>query len=647
MQEKRTILEALDRREVLLPALVHDALDANARIKYYLSLLQMAAAHAEAADAPAVDLAAERERCGIADQDLDGIVAGARRGLEDDAYRIPRLHEVVARVESDLGRMIEPVSMVEGAEAADAWLGRLHALHDQHEAACGGDRISPEALGWLTSADPSRDGAHRLCLDLHKELEVVESRIAETSIGGARVFALAEPDRPLVEAFMNGVQRTARLKFDHPGLGTTATRRGARLVLENDIGTTDAHVLVVEIEGTDAIVTSADVHVQRLAFFRRMVSQGFEVAWEDTHSRRARGLEDDVFFLCKASFRASDAFELGRFLEHLGSRLVFLIDWNKARKMLQAFVPKAEALSALDWAADADLGQRALLELGGERLLYDAMAAVMRTPLRFGERLDDAIGVGPAADFVRSALRETAEGLLEKRSRSLIRERVCAELATAFFTAGDRLVEPARRHAALVRELASAMRDGLAALEGSGREVARRQAALAKEREHAADEIVVEVRSLARRVPDAPAFERVMESADDAADEIEEAIFLATLLPESFVAEGVLAENLRRLGDVLMQAGDAWAACVEAAQHARRGAGGFEVRVVLDGVDRVVKAEREADQVERCVLADLMAREGLDGRALLVMTRLVHHVESATDALLHAALELRDYVTGT
>jgi uncharacterized protein Yka (UPF0111/DUF47 family) len=647
MHEKQTILEALDRRELLLPALVHDALDANARIKYYLSLLQMAAAHAETPDAPAVDLAAERERCGISDQDLDTIVEGARRGLEDDGYRIPRLHEVVARVESDLGRMIEPVSLLEGAEAADRWLGRLRALHDRHEAACGGDCISPQTLGWLTSADPSRDGAHRLCLDLHKQLEAVEASIAETTIQGAHAFALAESDGPLVEAFMTGVQRTARLKFEHPGLGTTATRRGARLVLENDIGTTDAHVLVVEIEGTEVVVTSADVHVQRLAFFQRMVSPGFDIAWDDTRSRRARGLEDDVFFVCTAKLRAADAVELGRFLEHLGSRLVFLIDWNKARKMLQAFVPKAEALSALDWAADANLGHRALLELGGELLLYDAMAAVMRTPLRFGERLDDAIGVGPAADFVRSALRETAEGLLEKRSRSLIRERVRAELASAFLTAGDRLVEPARRHAAVVRELASMIRDGLAAPWGSAREAARHQAALAKEREHAADEIVDEVRGLARRVLDAPAFERVMESADDAADELEDAIFLATLLPESFAPEGRLADSLRHLGDVVTQAGDAWAACVEAAQHARRGAGDSETRVMLDEVDHIVTAEREADEVERRVLVDLMAWEGLDGRALLVMTRLVHHVESATDALLHAALELRDYVTGT
>ena len=38
---------------------------------------------------------------------------------------------------------------------------------------------------------------------------------------------------------------TRRLKFDHPGLATTATRSGARLTIQNDIGETGAHVVVI------------------------------------------------------------------------------------------------------------------------------------------------------------------------------------------------------------------------------------------------------------------------------------------------------------------------------------------------------------------------------------------------------------------
>ena len=40
-----------------------------------------------------------------------------------------------------------------------------------------------------------------------------------------------------------------------PGLGTTATRVGARLTIQNDIGATEVHVLVVHVEGSAATVT--------------------------------------------------------------------------------------------------------------------------------------------------------------------------------------------------------------------------------------------------------------------------------------------------------------------------------------------------------------------------------------------------------
>ena len=60
---------------------------------------------------------------------------------------------------------------------------------------------------------------------------------------------LGPGDDALVRAFMAGLNRTAPLKFNHPGLGTTATRAGDRLILQNDIGTTDAHVIVVHVEG--------------------------------------------------------------------------------------------------------------------------------------------------------------------------------------------------------------------------------------------------------------------------------------------------------------------------------------------------------------------------------------------------------------
>ena len=86
-------------------------------------------------------------------------------------------------------------------------------------------------------------------MDLHQELNRLQQRLATERIDGAQVYGVLEDDRPLIAAFMAGVNRTRELKFDHPGLGTTATRSGERLVIQNDIGMTEAHVLVVHVEG--------------------------------------------------------------------------------------------------------------------------------------------------------------------------------------------------------------------------------------------------------------------------------------------------------------------------------------------------------------------------------------------------------------
>jgi uncharacterized protein Yka (UPF0111/DUF47 family) len=639
-ESKHVILEALDQSALLLPERIHDAVEANGRVKYYLSLVQMACAHADAPDVPPVELSEERARVGIDEPELDAVVRGTRRE-PGDQYRVPRLRDLVDRIDRDLEQMLGPIALVDEAEASD-WRRRLETLHTRQADFLDGDRLSTDALAWLTSADPGRDGPHRLCMELHKALDSVEARFARETVEGARVFGLAGGDRSLVAAFMRGVHHTEPLRFGHPGLGTTATRTGSRLVLENDIGTTDAHVLVITIEGTRCAVTSADVHVQRLVFFQRMLT-GFSVAWDDTRSRRAPGLEEDAFFLCTGTFAAGNEEELARFLEHLGSRIVFLIDWNRARKALQALVPKESAVPLLRWAADAELGHRAFLEVGGEQLVYDAMAAVMRTPVRFGERLEDSLGVEPAVAFLRFVLRETAEGLLEGRSHSLIRERVRAELANAFAAAGERLLEPVQRHAAVTRDLAATV-SRLSRLDGTIDP--REAAARAKAREREADEIVVEVRSLVERIPEEGAFERVVQAADDAADEMEEAIFALTLLPASVARYADVGAALKRLGELVEGATAAWVECVDTARRASRGAAWTETRPFLDAVDRVVTIERETDEAERHAAAALMACEGIDARVLVVATQIAERLEAATDALLHAGLTLRDHVLG-
>jgi hypothetical protein len=170
------------------------------------------------------------------------------------------------------------------------------------------------------------DSLHQLVMDLHKALNSLAAGLAEEKFSGASVYGLQAADRPRVVSFMAGVNRTAPLKFDHPGLGCTATRSAGRLVIQNDIGTTDAHVIVIHIEGLQAILTYTDVHPERVRFLRRMLSR-FPVTWSGERSEQQAAVVDGAAFaLVTGQFTAKDECELCSYLEFLGSRLVFLIE---------------------------------------------------------------------------------------------------------------------------------------------------------------------------------------------------------------------------------------------------------------------------------------------------------------------------------
>ena len=69
-----------------------------------------------------------------------------------------------------------------------------------------------------------------------------------------------------------GCTATERLRFDHPGLGTIATRSGEALVIQNDLGETDAHVVGRPGDGRIVTITYTDVHLARLLFFQGLFS---------------------------------------------------------------------------------------------------------------------------------------------------------------------------------------------------------------------------------------------------------------------------------------------------------------------------------------------------------------------------------------
>jgi len=497
----------------------------------------------------------------------------------------------------------------------------------------------------MTSGRPaSGDGFHLLIMDLHKELNRLLADISSEDVDGAKAYRIAETDRPLITAFMRGVNKTAALKFDHPGLATTAARSGSTLLIQNDLGTTAAHVLVVRVSGFDVGVTHTDIHAQRLRFFQSLLDEtGIE--WDEVRSHQASAIaKGDLFYVAQGRYTATDSVAQCRFLEQLGSRLVFLIDWNRARKRLRLLVPNDTATKILRWAADHEYGHRGFLMMGGERLVYEALEQAVRTPLRYGEPLHEMIGSEVARDYLCFVLQTTATGLLEGRSAALIRDQVRAELFNHFRSAEQRLLADISRHAGIVAQLAGRLRGALRQEPGVGSDALAQSAAQAKLAESRADEIVRETRVTARRIPGVDVFRRILEVADDAADELEDSAFLAGLLAECG-SHGALPAPLLTLSNCLVEGAQVFQRLVSSAQYVHRGGERETMQRFLEAVDRMVTIEHQTDEQERAVTAALVSAV-LDCRYLYLVSGIANHLESAADALLRASLILRDHVMG-
>ena len=118
------------------------------------------------------------------------------------------------------------------------------------------------------------------------------------------------------------------------------------------------------------------------------------------------------FYLATGRIEAADAEACRAYLEFLGSRLVFLIDWNRARKQLRGFLRGPDRIALLRWAAEAEIGHRGFLELGGARLVNEAIEATAGSSMHFGDRLCDVLGDAETLEFLRFVFKTATEGLL-------------------------------------------------------------------------------------------------------------------------------------------------------------------------------------------------------------------------------------------
>jgi len=642
---KTQILEAIGEANLNPAAQINTALAANERIKYYLSLLQLAVAHADHPEQNSNSLRREHMATGVDDRTLDDLMTQSRR--ENGRYRLPGYAAIIDEIAHDLQIMAAPVLATTNRMRAKFGerLERLLAGLRQPE----GDLVERRAIDELTSAGEGEfDSVHRLVMDLHKALNALQAEFVEEHLDGASVFHIEETDRPQIAAFMAGLNRTAALKFSHPGLSTTAMRSDGRLIIQNDLGTTDAHVIVIHVEGKRTQITHTDVHPERIRFLREMLKP-YAVSWGVEQTKQADSLAAGGFFhLVTGSFEAKDDTELREYLKFLGSRLVFLIDWNRTRKELRGFLRGSDRIALLVWAAEAEVGHRGFLELGGAQLINRAIEDTAGSAMHFGDRLCDILGDEAAVEFIRFVFRAAMEGLRDHQSPGLIQDRIRAELQAHFSSEGKRLFELAGEQAATIFEIATLVQEGVHSM-GDGDHDARykKLARRAREFEHSADQLVVASREIVRRRPEYRMLFRLLETADNAADELEEVAFLMDLLVASQPGHEV-HEELKTLANTLVEATQEWIKALSHCSHVdkpgRMGAQD-EVRGFLTAVDALFALEHRADDAERA-LTYAAVEKARDFRQLHIYSKIANSLEEASDALKWAGLMARDYLLG-
>jgi uncharacterized protein Yka (UPF0111/DUF47 family) len=634
---KHDIVRELGEMALVLPSLVNHALEANERAKYYLTLLQASAASARRPDHAAPTLHGERLAAGINDQSLDQVVASST-AFDDDAFVLPRSGEIHDQLLRAVADMLKPLTAAEIEQPPDP--DRLDQLILRTPDFASG-LVPYQYVASVTSGDRQEgDSLHLLVMDTHRALNRLQAEIATETLDGASVYGIRDEDRPLVSAFMAGLHRTAPLKFDHPGLGTTATQVAGRLLIQNDIGTTEAHVLVVAVDGPVVTVTYTDVHLARLKFFRSLFDR-FDVTWSNTsHRSDAATLGDH--HLTIARYDAPDRDALVAYLDHLGSRLVFLIDWNKARKRLTPLVGKKQAIALLRWAAGEDHGHRAFLELGGERLVYTAIEQAMRVPPPYGTPLAEVLGSEATVEVLQFALRTTSRGLLGRKSRRLIRDEIRVELLNHLQAAQGQLLEAVSDHGSLVVETGQVLRTAILRLTGEGGpDFVQRASARANAWEHRADQIVIATRTAAARAPGGEVLAAQITTQDDAIDALEEAVFHLTLLPDG---EGpAIRQVLEPLASLAVVAAQEHLKALEIVRLVLDEARPDDIEDFLLAVDRIVELEHSADRADRTARAAIVVAAS-DFRTLQVATDVSRSIEDSTDALMRSALQLRDRV---
>ncbi len=636
---KTQIISELGQTDILLPSLLAEGLAANDRIKVRMSALQAAVHRAEAPERPPVELNAESRAAGLSSAALSALIRGAHLA-GDGRVAAPNLGKLMKEIDDDMETMVRAVSAGKAAESGSL-AARFATIRATGLTDVGND-IEITRVARLTGiSQTGADSLHRLVMDAHKALNRLAAACAEEVVSGAHAFGLeGDDDRAAVESFMKGVNETRALKFDHPGLATTAVRSNGRLLIQNDIGETDAHVVVVGVNSDSVSVTYTDVHRPRAKFFMALFDR-FDVRWSglDRHAVPSLG-DEDGFYLVTGELHFDSTVDRNEFLTALGAAPVFLIDWNKARKLLRNWVSKEDAGRILDWAARQRVGHRALLELGGNDLIAAAVRNAAPSRIGFGERLDQALGRSAAIDFIKSAMRISTDALSSGRSVRLARDQIEADLIRHLERIDSTLLAIVLRQVGLAHDIVTAIAVSVMAMRSGRASDSERLAFRAGLIERKADRMAAEARKESSRLNVGPIIGELVDRVEQSIDELEQAAFIASLMPATTDAR--LLSTLAELCSVAITAAEAAASGLAAAIEVPNGHR-TDTEDALDAIARIIDAEHAADRCEREVTAQVFAGR-FDISVSLSAIELARAIERATDRLAGVAHLLRRHI---
>lgn len=628
----------LGKNSLLMPTWIKAALAANDRIKLCLSLLQAAEQHVRSPHLPSPNWRAEFSILNGEDLAwLKELCSSAY--LSNDALHLKEYAKFIALLTEDIKVMSRPIcdSGSQGNEAItlqrNLWLDELKKLSQE-------DGFRRDAIHKLTHGDRKIGGSfHILVMDLHKKINEISCAMSTENIDGAHVWQIESSDRPLIKAFMRGLNRTAPLKFTHPGLGTAVTRDGDKLLIQNDIGTNDVHVLVIEVVNQTIALTYSDLHKNRFDFFRNALEDhGYK--WEVFDPIISDGLnEGKPYWVGNAKFHANSTSELEMKLDAVASRIVFVIDWNRARKRLQHFVSKPVAIEILRYSAQQNWGHMGWLIAGGEQLIYRALQAVDTEAFRIGERLDDILGERVARDLLLELLHISSEKLLQNLPVALIADEA-RMLVLKTLNQRTFEFELISEHASYCHALAQALCDLL-----EGQATHEVYGAKAKDWEHKADQILIEVRQKAERQLRWEPIANLLLAADDIADSLEEAIFIFQLTvtkPLSGLPTQVL-NNMAALANTTLGAIQDQLKAIEIARNLSSEEPS-DSDVLLQTLWQIIRAEQFCDNLLRECRVLVIKELHQKPIEYSLASDLANAIESASDSLLTSSYGLRQIV---